>query len=53
MILTDAHLAALTVEHNCVLPSNDLDFARFRGLKWNQPIATGQSTVIYFSLRRC
>jgi predicted nucleic acid-binding protein len=33
MILTDAHLAALAMEHNCVLQSNDLDFARFRGLK--------------------
>jgi hypothetical protein len=29
------------MEHNCVLQSNDLDFARFRGLKWNNPIATG------------
>jgi hypothetical protein len=24
-----------------VLQSNDLDFARFRGLKWANPIATG------------
>jgi uncharacterized protein len=39
-LVSDAHLAALAVEHNCVLQSNDLDFARFRGLKWRNPIAT-------------
>jgi toxin-antitoxin system PIN domain toxin len=37
-LVSDAHLAALAVEHNCVLQSNDTDFARFRGLKWNNPI---------------
>jgi toxin-antitoxin system PIN domain toxin len=40
-LVSDAHLAALAMEHNCVLQSNDLDFARFRGLKWANPIATG------------
>jgi uncharacterized protein len=39
-LVSDAHLAALAVEHNCVLQSTDRDFARFRGLKWNNPIAT-------------
>jgi toxin-antitoxin system PIN domain toxin len=39
-LVSDAHLAALAVEHNCVLQSNDTDFARFRGLKWRNPIAT-------------
>jgi len=38
-LVSDAHLAALAVEHNCVLQSNDTDFARFRGLKWRNPIA--------------
>ena len=38
-LVSDAHLAALAVEHNCVLQSNDRDFARFRGLKWKNPIA--------------
>jgi hypothetical protein len=38
-LVSDAHLAALTVEHNCVLQSCDADFARFRGLKWRNPIA--------------
>ncbi len=38
-LVTDAHLAALAVEHNCVLHSTDADFSRFRGLKWKNPIA--------------
>jgi predicted nucleic acid-binding protein len=38
-LVSDAHLAALAVEHNCVLQSSDTDFARFRGLKWRNPIA--------------
>ena len=37
-LATDAHLAALAVEHNCVLQSTDADFSRFRGLKWKNPI---------------
>jgi toxin-antitoxin system PIN domain toxin len=39
-LVSDAHLAALAVEHNCVLQSCDTDFARFRGLKWRNPITT-------------
>ena len=38
-LVSDAHLAALAVEHNCVLQSTDADFSRFRGLKWRNPIA--------------
>lgn len=38
-LVSDAHLAALALEHNCVLHSTDMDFARFRGLKWKNPIA--------------
>jgi len=37
-LVWDAHLAAMAVEHNCVLQSTDVDFARFKGLKWNNPI---------------
>ena len=37
-LVADAHLAALAVEHNCVLYSTDADFARFRGLKWKNPL---------------
>jgi toxin-antitoxin system PIN domain toxin len=39
-LVSDAHLAALAVEHNCVLHSTDTDFARFRSLKWRNPIGT-------------
>lgn len=38
-LVSDAHLAALAVEHNCVLQSTDSDFARFRSLKWENPLA--------------
>lgn len=38
-LVSDAHLAALAVEHNSVLCSTDTDFARFRGLKLENPIA--------------
>ena len=34
---TDAHLAALAIEHGAQLCSFDHDFARFPGLKWIQP----------------
>lgn len=37
-LVSDAHLAALAVEHNCVLYSTDSDFARFGSLKWENPI---------------
>lgn len=37
--VSDAHLAALAVEHHCVLYSTDSDFARFHGLKWRNRIA--------------
>lgn len=37
-LVSDAHLAALAVEHNCVLHSTDADFSRFRGLKWKNPV---------------
>jgi toxin-antitoxin system PIN domain toxin len=38
-LVADAHLAALAMEHNSTLASTDTDFARFRGLKWRNPIA--------------
>jgi predicted nucleic acid-binding protein len=37
-LVTDAHLAALAIEHHCVLCSNDQDFARFDGLTWKNPL---------------
>jgi len=38
-LVTDAHLAALAIEHGCELASTDSDFARFPKLKWKNPIA--------------
>ncbi len=38
-LVSDAHLAALAVEHNCLLCSTDSDFSRFPRLKWKNPIA--------------
>ncbi len=38
-LVSDAHLAALALEHNCHLNSTDGDFARFPNLKWTNPVA--------------
>ena len=38
-LVTDAHLAALAIEHGCELASTDSDFARFPNLKWKNPLA--------------
>ena len=39
-LVTDAHLAALAIEHGCALASTDSDFARFPKLKWINPLST-------------
>jgi len=38
-LVTDAHLAALAIEHDCELISTDSDFARFPKLKWSNPLS--------------
>ncbi len=38
-LVSDAHLAALAIEHGCTLASTDADFARFPRLKWVNPLA--------------
>jgi uncharacterized protein len=38
-LVTDAHLAALAIEHGLTLCSTDGDFARFPGLSWRNPLA--------------
>jgi toxin-antitoxin system PIN domain toxin len=38
-LTTDAHLAALAIEHGAELHSADPDFARFSGLRWTNPLA--------------
>ena len=40
-LVTDAHLAALAIEHGAVLYTNDRDFTRFPGLKWTNPLNAG------------
>ena len=37
-LTTDAHLAALAIEHGAVLCSADADFSRFAGLTWQNPL---------------
>jgi toxin-antitoxin system PIN domain toxin len=38
-LIPDAHLAALAIEHGLVLASTDGDFARFPGLRLENPLA--------------
>jgi hypothetical protein len=38
-LTSDAHLAALALEHRAELCSSDHDFQRFPGLKWRNPLA--------------
>ena len=38
-LVTDAQLAALTVEYGGVLYTTDRDFSRFPGLRWKNPLA--------------
>lgn len=37
-LVTDAHLAALAIEHGATLATTDRDFARFPGLKFFNPV---------------
>ena len=37
-LTTDAHIAALALEHGFAVYSNDNDFARFDGLRWVNPL---------------
>jgi uncharacterized protein len=37
-LVSDAHLAALAIEHGAELCSSDTDFARFEGLRWRDPL---------------
>ena len=38
-LVTDAQLAALSIEHGGELQTTDRDFARFPGLRWKNPLA--------------
>jgi hypothetical protein len=37
-LTTDVQLAAIAVEHQAALHSNDADFSRFAGLRWENPL---------------
>lgn len=37
-LTTDAHLAALAIEHGATLCSTDVDFSRFQMLQWINPL---------------
>ena len=39
-LVTDAHIAAIAMEYQAEVHSNDSDFARFPGLMWRNPIRT-------------
>jgi len=38
-LVPDAHMATLAIEHGLKLCSTDGDFARFHGLRWENPLA--------------
>lgn len=37
-LVTDAQIAAITIEYGGELQTNDRDFARFPGLRWHNPL---------------
>ncbi len=39
-LTSDAHLAALSIEHGADLCSTDADFGRFPGVRWTDPLRT-------------
>ena len=45
-LVTDAQLAAVTIEYDATLHTSDADFVRFPGLRWFNPItSTGSRTL--------
>ena len=37
-LTSDAHPAALSIEHGAELCSSDADFSRFPGVRWHDPL---------------
>lgn len=37
-LVSDAHLAAIAIEHDAEVYSSDSDFSRFPGLRWRNPL---------------
>ena len=42
-LVPDAHIAALAMEYQAELHSNDSDFGRFPGLRWRNPLQAEDS----------
>ncbi len=42
-LVTDGQIAALAIEHQAVLHTNDTDFMRFSGLSWYNPLTGAAS----------
>ncbi|MDE0077280.1 MAG: PIN domain-containing protein [Caldilineaceae bacterium] len=40
-LVPDAHIAALALERQAIVHSNDSDFSRFPGLQWHNPLQSG------------
>ena len=43
-LVTDAHIAALAMEYQAEVHSNDADFGRFPGLRWRNPLGRPASS---------
>jgi toxin-antitoxin system PIN domain toxin len=43
-LTSDAHLAALAIEHNAEIHSSDQDFGRYPGLRWRNPLKARAGT---------
>ncbi|MGH8776335.1 MAG: type II toxin-antitoxin system VapC family toxin [Jiangellaceae bacterium] len=43
-LVSDAHLAALAVEHGAEIVSYDADYTRFDGVRWNRPAVSAAPT---------
>ena len=43
-LVSDAHLAALSIEHGAELCSGDRDFGRFPGVRWFDPLAAPRAS---------
>jgi uncharacterized protein len=42
-LTSDAHLAAIAIEHGAEVCSTDHDFGRFAGLRWRNPLTSKQN----------
>ncbi len=45
-LLTDAHIAALAIDNQAEVHSNDTDFSRFPGLRWRNPLRDKPATQL-------